>query len=161
MKSNRKNLAAPIVLAIISLIMGALAAGPLAVSLLVGRTRFGPGQIVYFLLCFVGFVLPGLLYVFVAFHLNRQRLWAAILGIVTATVHAAAALIVLGIAIYGSRFVGAFVIVPMISGCVLIAASLWTIVQMSRALRELQELQAQQQAGFRPIMAGEQGGPST
>lgn len=139
-------------IAIVCGILALVAVGPLAIAPLIGRTRFGPGHIVYFGVMALSFGAPAALYMFVNAHLRRRKHWAAVMGIVVASIHAIAAVVVIGGAIWALPTVGPTVLIPAFAALVLGALAIAVIVNVSRVFTHLHELSPGEPAGFAPII---------
>jgi hypothetical protein len=133
----------------VSLLLGAVAAVPLAVSLLVGRTRFAfPGHVLYFGACTIVFIAPAALYLSLSFFVERRRQWAIIAGIVTAGFHGLCAIAGLIGLLVAMRSVGPYLLVPASGAVLIIAACMHLIWSLSRSMGALDL--ADDQRGFDP-----------
>lgn len=141
------------VLVALCAILALLAIAPLGIALLVGRTKFGPGHIIYFGVWTFSFGAPAALYMFVITHLRRRKQWAAVMGIVVAATHAVAGLLVIGLTAWAIRTVGPTLLIPATAALVLIVPAILLIFRISRLFNHLHELDANETAGFSPIMA--------
>jgi hypothetical protein len=129
-----------------------IAIAPLAFSLLIGRTKPGPGHIGYFSVMALSFGAPAVLYAIVSVNLTRRRAWAAVMGIVVASIHAVAALLVIGFAIYAYHFVGPVLLIPATTALVMGAMSIAIIKNIARLFGTLHELSPDESTGFAPII---------
>jgi hypothetical protein len=129
-----------------------IAIAPLTFALLSGRTRPGPGHIVYFGVMAISFVVPAALYIHVSINLPRRASWPIIVGIVVASVHTIAALFVIGFVAWAIRKVGPVLLIPAFTAVVMAALSLALIRQLTRLFRTIHELAPGESAGFAPVI---------
>ena len=121
---------------VLSLIFAALASLPLMLALLVGRTRAGPGHIVYFAAVCVTMVLPAAAYFIAAGAILRATSWGLMTAVVLATGHAACALVGLVAIFWVIPHYGGPVIFPAAAGAIpfLVLCPI-AIVRATRAMR--------------------------
>ena len=134
--------------------LGVIAAAPLLLALLVGRTRFAYGHVLYFAVVAIATFLPATWYWILARHLRGRRPWAAIAAIATASLHCAMAL-------GGLTWLSILIVKHVIpsAGFVLGAVGLGVaalcvhvVVSSARALRVLHLIDDTMPAGFIPML---------
>lgn len=129
-----------------------IAIGPLGIALLVGRTRIGPGHIVYFGVMALSFGAPATLYMVVLTQLRKRKPWAAVMGLTVATVHAISAVLVIAFAAWELNFIGPVLLIPAGTALIMLFLSIILIYRIWRLSKSLHELDAHQTVGFTPIM---------
>ena len=146
---------------VIALGCAAVAALPLAISLLVGHTRFAWGHILYFAAVSVTMALPAAVYFIVAWQLHKRRTWGAYLGIVVAALHDACALIGLVALIWYVPARGGPVLLAPIGGAIvfIVLCSL-LLYHLARILRANPDDRDDPSGGFEVVAAIDQSSDS-
>src|SRR5207249_3496035 len=97
----------------VSLALGAIAALPLSIALLIGRTRFAWGHLLYFGACAMVFLAPAALYLWLANDVRRRKHWAIITAIIAAAIHGLCAITgLIGLIVLARWSGGAFITAP-------------------------------------------------
>jgi hypothetical protein len=115
--------------------LGAVAVLPLSLALLVGRTRFVAGHMLYYGVCAIVFVAPAALYLWFAVHVRCRRQWAIVAAISAAAIHGLCAICgLIGLIFLMRVSGGAFIIAPAAGAVLFASASAHLILTLSRSL---------------------------